>query len=64
MAPFTRAWTLGRQAALGCRIAGAGILPTLKARGWGRIVNVTSLVTVGIAMHSVWIVGCTLTRSM
>jgi NAD(P)-dependent dehydrogenase (short-subunit alcohol dehydrogenase family) len=28
------------------------ILPTLKARGWGRIVNVTSLVTVGIALRS------------
>ena len=28
------------------------ILPTLQARGWGRIVNVTSLVTVGIALRS------------
>ena len=28
------------------------ILPALKAKGWGRIVNVTSLVTVGIAMRS------------
>jgi NAD(P)-dependent dehydrogenase (short-subunit alcohol dehydrogenase family) len=28
------------------------ILPTLKEKGWGRIVNVTSLVTVGIAMRS------------
>jgi NAD(P)-dependent dehydrogenase (short-subunit alcohol dehydrogenase family) len=28
------------------------ILPTLKAKGWGRIVNVTSLVTVGIALRS------------
>ncbi len=28
------------------------ILPTLKRKGWGRIVNVTSLVTVGIAMRS------------
>jgi NAD(P)-dependent dehydrogenase (short-subunit alcohol dehydrogenase family) len=28
------------------------ILPTLKARGWGRIVNVSSLVTVGIPMRS------------
>ncbi|MEZ2133050.1 MULTISPECIES: SDR family oxidoreductase [unclassified Sinorhizobium] len=28
------------------------ILPTLKAKRWGRIVNVTSLVTVGIALRS------------
>ena len=28
------------------------ILPGLKAKGWGRIVNVTSLVTVGIAFRS------------
>ncbi len=28
------------------------ILPTLRGKGWGRIVNVTSLVTVGIAMRS------------
>ncbi len=28
------------------------ILPTLRAKGWGRIVNVTSLVTVGIALRS------------
>jgi 3-oxoacyl-[acyl-carrier protein] reductase len=28
------------------------ILPTLQARGWGRIVNVTSLVVVGIALRS------------
>lgn len=28
------------------------ILPGLKAKGWGRIVNVTSLVTVGIALRS------------
>jgi NAD(P)-dependent dehydrogenase (short-subunit alcohol dehydrogenase family) len=27
------------------------ILPTLRGKGWGRIVNVTSLVTVGIAMR-------------
>lgn len=28
------------------------ILPTLKAKGWGRIVNVTSLVTTGIPLRS------------
>jgi NAD(P)-dependent dehydrogenase (short-subunit alcohol dehydrogenase family) len=28
------------------------ILPTMKAKGWGRVVNVTSLVTVGIALRS------------
>ncbi|RUO97666.1 SDR family oxidoreductase [Hyphomicrobium sp.] len=28
------------------------ILPTLKAKGWGRVVNVSSLVTVGIALRS------------
>jgi NAD(P)-dependent dehydrogenase (short-subunit alcohol dehydrogenase family) len=28
------------------------ILPTLKAKGWGRIVNVTSLVTVGVPLRS------------
>jgi 3-oxoacyl-[acyl-carrier protein] reductase len=28
------------------------ILPTMRAKGWGRIVNVTSLVTVGIALRS------------
>jgi len=28
------------------------ILPTLRAKGWGRIVNVTSLVTTGIALRS------------
>ncbi len=28
------------------------VLPTLKAKGWGRIVNVTSLVTIGVALRS------------
>nr|WP_298728716.1 SDR family oxidoreductase [uncultured Steroidobacter sp.] len=28
------------------------VLPTLKAKGWGRIVNVTSLVTIGVPLRS------------
>ncbi|MGY4197327.1 SDR family oxidoreductase [Bradyrhizobium sp. USDA 4520] len=28
------------------------VLPTLKTKGWGRIVNITSLVTVGVAQRS------------
>jgi NAD(P)-dependent dehydrogenase (short-subunit alcohol dehydrogenase family) len=32
--------------------AAQAVLPTLKAKGWGRIVNVTSLVTIGVAFRS------------